>query len=158
MRSGQYCFQERILREYDMEKINKLEITARYAETDMMGIIHHSVYPVWFEAARTEFIRMTGITYTELEKQGIMLPLAELTCKYLKPVHYEDRVTIETRLSKLSFAKIEFSYRVILDGTIMSEGSTLHGFVSSETFRPVNLKKLQPALYSQLSELLTQGW
>ena len=55
-----------------MEKINRLEITARYAETDMMGIIHHSVYPVWFEAARTEFIKMTGITYSELEKQGII--------------------------------------------------------------------------------------
>ena len=70
-----------------MEKINRLEITARYAETDMMGIIHHSVYAVWFEAARTEFIKMTGISYTQLEKSGIMLPLSELCCKYILPVH-----------------------------------------------------------------------
>ena len=141
-----------------MEKINKLEITARYAETDMMGIIHHSVYPVWFEAARTEFIKMTGISYSKLEKDGIMLPLASLECKYLRPVHYEDKVTIETRLSKLTYARIEFTYRVMLMGNVMAEGSTMHGFVDSSTFRPVNLKMLKPELFSQLTEMLTQGW
>ena len=62
----------------DIEKINRLHITARYAETDMMGIIHHSVYPVWFEAARTNMIRSIGITYSQLEKDGIMLPLSEI--------------------------------------------------------------------------------
>ena len=141
-----------------MEKINRLELTARYAETDMMGIIHHSVYPVWFEAARTEFIKMTGITYSELEKQGIMLPLAELGCKYLRPVHYEDSVTIETRLAKLSFAKIEFEYRVVLNGEVMSEGNTVHGFVDAKTFRPLNLKKAKPELYEILKSIMTPGW
>lgn len=141
-----------------MEKINRLNITARYAETDMMGIIHHSVYPVWFEAARTEFIKVTGITYSELEKQGIMLPLAELSCRYISPLHYEDEVTIETRVSKLSFAKIEFSYRVIHNGEIKAEGQTLHGFVSSETFRPVSIKKQNPAFYEKLKEIVTTGW
>ncbi len=134
-----------------MEKINKLEITARYAETDMMGIIHHSVYPVWFEAARTEFIKMSGISYSELEKRGIMLPLTGLECKYIKPVHYEDVVTIETSLSKMSYAKIHFSYKVILNDEIMAEGKTFHGFVSSKDFKPVNIKKIMPQLYEELS-------
>ena len=141
-----------------MEKINRLKITARYAETDMMGIIHHSVYPVWYEAARREFIKMTGITYSQLEKDGIMLPLSELQCKYMIPVHYEDEVTIETRLSRLTFAKIEFSYRVMLDGKEMAHGSTLHGFVNSESFRPVNLKKHMPELYEKLNEMITDRW
>ena len=48
------------------------KIVARYAETDQMGIIHHSVYPIWFEAARTEFIKLSGITYTQLEQQGVI--------------------------------------------------------------------------------------
>ncbi len=141
-----------------MEKINRLEITARYAETDMMGIIHHSVYPVWFEAARTEFIKMTGITYSELEKQGIMLPLSELSCKYILPLHYEDRVIVETRLSSLSFAKIEFAYRVLLDGKVTAAGRTLHGFVDSKSFRPVSLKKVRPELYEKLREVQTNDW
>lgn len=141
-----------------MNNISNLELKARYAETDMMGIIHHSVYPVWYEAARTEFIKMAGMTYTELEKGGIMLPLSELNCKYFRPVKYEDVVTVQTRLSKLSFAKIEFSYRVMLDGQIMASGSSLHGFVDAKTFRPVSLKKVRPELYEKLQEMTLSEW
>ncbi len=130
---------------------NEITITARYAETDQMGIIHHSVYPVWFEVGRTEFIKEAGITYTQLEKDGVMLPLSELSCRYLRPVHYEDRVTLETTVRKVTFSRIVFGYRVFLDGELMAEGSTTHGFVSSQTFRPVNLKKLMPAFFEQLT-------
>lgn len=141
-----------------MEMINQLKITARYAETDMMGIIHHSVYAVWFEAARTEFIKMTGTRYSELEKQGIMLPLSSIYCRYFLPVHYEDEVIIETRLEKLSAARIDFAYRVIRDGKIMAEGKTEHGFVNSVTFRPMNLKKKYPVLFETLSKLIQNEW
>lgn len=141
-----------------MEKTDRITITARYAETDMMGIIHHSVYPVWFEAARTHFIKSTGLKYSELEKSGIMLPLSELNCKYFHPVHYEDEVTIETIVSKLSFAKIEFSYRAVIDGKIMAQGSTVHGFVDSSSFRPLNIKKKDPALYEILKERICTDW
>ncbi|MDD6489840.1 MAG: thioesterase family protein [Clostridia bacterium] len=131
---------------------NETVITARYAETDQMGIIHHSVYPVWFEVGRTNFIKMLGVTYSQLEKDGVMLPLCELGCKYINPVHYEDEVIIETSVKKVSFAKIEFSYRVIMkdSGKLMAEGFTVHGFVNSETFRPVNIKKLNPEMYQKL--------
>ena len=54
------------------------KIVARYAETDQMGIVHHSVYPVWYEVARTDFIKQVGMTYTQMEQIGIMLPLVEL--------------------------------------------------------------------------------
>ncbi|MFR3009310.1 MAG: acyl-CoA thioesterase, partial [Pseudoruminococcus massiliensis] len=59
------------------------KIVARYAETDQMGIVHHSVYPIWFEVGRTDFIKLTGMSYTELEESGVMLPLASLECKYI---------------------------------------------------------------------------
>lgn len=130
----------------------EVEITARYAETDQMGIIHHSVYPVWFEVARTEFIKIAGITYTQFEKDGVMLPLSELSCRYIRPVHYEDRVIIEATVERLSFSRIVFHYRVLLEGELMAEGTTTHGFVSSQTFRPVNIKKVMPGFYDKLSE------
>ena len=62
------------------------KIVARYAETDQMGIVHHSVYPIWFEVGRTDFIKLTGMSYTELEESGVMLPLASLECKYILPM------------------------------------------------------------------------
>lgn len=131
---------------------NETVITARYAETDQMGIIHHSVYPVWFEVGRTNFIKMLGVTYSQLEHDGVMLPLCDLSCKYIQPVHYEDEVIIETGVSKVSFAKIEFSYRVLMKDSkkLMASGSTTHGFVNSETFRPINIKKVNPDMYTKL--------
>ena len=126
------------------------KIIARYAETDQMGVIHHSVYPIWFEAARTEFIKLAGITYTQLEQQGVMLPVAALTCQYYRPVHYEDEVTIVTEIEKVTYAKIIFHYQVLLSGQLMAEGTTTQGFVSRETFRPINLKKQMPDFYAAL--------
>lgn len=135
---------------------NETLITARYAETDQMGIIHHSVYPVWFEVGRTNFIKMLGVTYSQLEKDGVMLPLASLNCKYIHPIHYEDEVIIETSVSELKFAKIEFLYRVIMkeSGTVMATGSTVHAFVDSNTFRPVNIKKINPEMYQKLYDTM----
>ena len=126
------------------------KIVARYAETDQMGVIHHSVYPVWFEAARTEYIKMAGMTYTQLERSGVMMPLTELSCKYIMPVHYEDEVTIITETLKLSFSRVTFRYKVLLNGSLMAEGSTTHAFVSTESFRPVSLKKVMPDLFEKL--------
>lgn len=129
-------------------------ITARYAETDQMGIVHHSVYPIWFEVGRTDYIKKLGITYSQLEKEGIMLPLSELNCKYLAPVHYEDEIILETRVTMVSAARIEFRFVVRhQNGIVAAEGMTLMGIVSTETFRPINLKKVRP----QLFELLKAG-
>lgn len=132
---------------------HETNITARYAETDQMGIIHHSVYPVWYEAARTEFIKTAGITYSQLEKDGVRLPLSEIGSRYISPVRYEDKVIIETRVTKISCAKITFGYRVILDGNVVNEGFTSHGFVSSKTFRPINIKKTLPDFYEKLKSI-----
>ena len=125
-------------------------ITARYAETDQMGIIHHSVYPVWFEVGRTDFIKMLGIGYGQLEKDGVMLPLSELSCKYIRPLHYEDEVIIQTFVQKVTCSRIQFSYKVLLDGVLMAEGSTTHGFVDSKTLRPLNMKKFDQQLFEKL--------
>ena len=62
--------------------ISETRFPVRYAETDQMGIVHHSVYPVWFECGRTDFIKEYGIAYDELERLGLMLPLVRLLCEY----------------------------------------------------------------------------
>ena len=131
--------------------IHKTVIKARYAETDQMGIIHHSVYPVWYETARTEFIKTSGITYSQLEKKGVMLPLSEIGCKYILPV--QDEVVVETKITKITCAKIVFGYRVLLDGKVVNEGFSVHGFVSSDSFKPINIKKVLPDFYEKLKSV-----
>ncbi len=126
------------------------EITARYAETDQMGIIHHAVYPVWYEAARTEFIKKFGYTYSQIEAMGLMLPMLELNCKYLAPAHYEDKVKICVEIVKMGGAKIEFSYKTYNeDGLLLNEGITTHVW-TDKNLRPVALKKIAPQLYQAL--------
>lgn len=138
-----------------MSFISKTYLTVRYAETDMMGIVHHSRYYPWFEVARTEFIKASGISYTEMEKMGVMLPLTETGAKYLYGLKYEDEVLITCRLTKLSVARCEFNYEVykLPEMKLMSTGMTGHGFVNRE-FVPINLKKSYPDLWEKLTSLL----
>lgn len=132
-------------------------ITARYAETDRMGVIHHAVYPVWYEVARTDYVRTLGLTYSQLEEMGVMTPLVSLTSQYRRAAYYEDRLLVECTLSALTPARVEFSYRVFREGedAPLNTGSTLHAWVDAQTFRPVNLKKRVPALYAKMEAELT---
>ena len=135
-------------------KISKTELTVRYAETDQMGIVHHSVYPIWYEAGRTDYIKMFDMTYSQMEEAGVMMPLVNLSCHYGIPARYEDVVVIETRAIKLSAAKMIFYYEVKRksDGVLLGSGTTEHGFVDSKTFKPVNVKKKLPELFAKISE------
>lgn len=131
-------------------------ITVRYAETDQMGIAHHSEYPVWYEVARTDLIKKLGLTYTEMEQMGVMLPLSELQCRYKGVARYEDELTVVARISGISAARITFSYEVYKEGEEkpVNTGSTTHGFVDSRTFRPLNMKKKHPELYNAMENII----
>lgn len=131
--------------------ISKSRVVVRYAETDKMGIVHHSRYAVWFEVGRTDLTRCLGLTYTEMESMGVLLPVLELQCRYHKPALYEDEVTVETRLSALERVRMEFSYRVVRDrdGALLCTGITRHAVVGKD-MRPFSLQKRFPELYETL--------
>lgn len=135
-----------------MKKITN--VTVRYAETDQMGIVHHSVYPIWYEVARTEFTKELGLTYSQLEAMGVCTPLVELSCRYCRPARYEDELLVETWVSALSPARVEFSYRVFHKGEDqpLNWGKTVHAWTSAESLRPINMKKLQPDLYAKMEQ------
>lgn len=122
------------------------EIEVRYAETDQMGVVHHSVYPIWFETARTHFSREMGVPYREMEGLGLLLPVRELSVKYLEPAKYGDIVTVETKALRLTPSRIVFHYRVFCKERIFAEGETLHAWVGRD-FHPVNLRKAFPKVY-----------
>lgn len=127
-----------------MESISKIEV--RYAETDQMGIAHHSNYPIWFEVARTDFIKALGMNYADVEKAGIIIPLTGLECKYKKAAFYEDHLQIHACLTKLSPVRLEFSYKVTREDEVIAEGKTMHGMVRKD-LKPVNVKKEHPEIY-----------
>lgn len=134
--------------------IHENKIKVRYVETDQMGIVHHSKYYPWFEIARGEFITKIGMTYREIEEQGILMPVLESSCKYIEGAKYEDNLVIQSWISEFNPVKIIFNYNVIReeDNKIIAKGSTKHTFVNEE-FKIVNIKKLKPEIFSRLEKL-----
>ena len=115
-------------------KTHKITIVPRYAETDQAGVIHHSVYPVWFEMGRTELLRANGLAYKELEKAGIFFVVAELRLKYRRPARYDEKLQLETTCSAVTAGKIEHTYKLsrCRDRVIVAEGSSVLACVNAD--------------------------
>lgn len=131
------------------------KILPRYAETDQMGIIHHSVYAIWYEQARTDFFNQIGIRYDEIEKNGIMTPLVELNCKYKKPAYYNQEVEIRTKIIELTPVKFTLEYNIYdVDENLINIGRTTLAWSDKKTFKIINLKKTNPDMYEKLEQLV----
>jgi len=92
---------------------SETQLRVRYAETDQMGVVYHSNYFYYFESSRAESIRQLGFTYADMEKLGVIMPVIEVQCKYLRPAVYDDLLTVKTILKELPVHhKIEFHHEV----------------------------------------------
>ncbi len=100
----------------------------RYAETDQMGIVHHSAYIVWFEEGRSAWSRQVGRPYADFERAGYVLAVSEVGARYLAPARYDQRVTVRTRISQVRSRLIRFDYDVLEaeTGTWLVTGFTSH--------------------------------
>lgn len=104
----------------------------RYAETDQMGIAHHSNYFIWFESGRSEFCRALNLPYGEWEKNGVFMPVVEVGCRYKSPVRYDENVTLEITLSEIAACTMTFSYKLLGEsGRTAAEGWTRHAFADA---------------------------
>ena len=93
------------------------EFRVRYAETDQMGVVYHAEYLVWCEIGRTDFIRSLGLPYSELERRGTALAVAEATIRYHAPARYDDLIRVETRLVEVRSRAITFEYLIRKGGS-----------------------------------------
>lgn len=118
--------------------VDQIEVRVRYAETDQMGVVYYANYLVWFEIARTEYFRKLGLNYTDLEKGGVYLVVAESNCAYKSPVRYDDLVRIVTGLNYVKASSIEFRYELFSDDRLIASGRTAHVFVNRKK-RPIRV-------------------
>jgi acyl-CoA thioester hydrolase len=104
----------------------EMTVRVRYAETDRMGLLHHANYFVYFEMGRTEMLRQKGISYREIEDAGHFLVIVDIGCKFKRPAHYDDLLTIRTTIARITHVKIVHEYQILRDDLILAEGhSTL---------------------------------
>lgn len=140
-----------------------------------MGITYHARYLDWFAVGRTELLREAGLSYAQMERSGLLLPVLEVRCRYYSSTRYDDEITIETRLLRVTRTRMDFGYRVFLDreggepgddmdvgpapaqsGTSRSspavEGETFHAFIDAR-HRPMDIRKHFPEVWGKLESL-----
>lgn len=114
------------------------QVRVRYAETDQMGIAYYANYLVWFEVARTDWLRAAGLSYRQLEADGLFLPVIEAHCAYRAPARYDDALDVRAAARLVSAARLAFDYDIVGPGGPVASGSTVHVFTDGRG-RPVRV-------------------
>ena len=135
-------------------------ITIRYGETDMMGVVYHANYLLYFEDARTAFLEAIGYPYARIEEAGFMSPVTHMECDYREPLRYGEGAVVRTRVVSSRPTKTVYAYEVFREGQDRNverpccTGRSTHCFVDAATFKPVSLKRCLPDLYGRYAEVL----
>ena len=141
-------------------------LRVQYKDTDQMGVVHHGNYIIWFEIGRTEWMRENGITYRELEEQGLFLPVLGVDLQYKASAYYDDCIAIFTKVATASPVRLEFHYEVRKieeaafqkqqsqevnepSGELLTKGSSTHMWVNTD-WKPAKINKIAPSVYSIL--------
>ena len=140
-----------------------MPFTIRYGETDMMGVVHHANYVLYFEDARTRLIEELGYPYEQIEREGFMAPIVSVELHYGKPLRYGDKPVVRTRVAAVSPMKVTFSYEIFESREALEagekpncSGQSVHCIVEAASFKPVSMKKATPELYRLYREALAE--
>ena len=125
-------------------------VRVRYADTDQMGIAHHANYIVWFEIGRTDLCRSVGMTYRDIEAQGYLLVVSDVSCHYRMAFRYDDEVVIHTRVGEMGSRAIEFRYELrSRRGGVGATGMSRHLWVDRKSMKPVRAPNAIVKLFEQ---------
>ena len=127
--------------------IKEIELRIRYAETDRMGYAYYGNYATYFEVARVEAMRAMGISYKQMEDDGVILPVKEFSVKYIKPAFYDEKIIVKVMIKEMPKIRFQFHYETYNDnGDLLNTAFTELVFVNKKTGRPMvipnNLKLL----------------
>ncbi|NLF30903.1 MAG: acyl-CoA thioesterase [Planctomycetes bacterium] len=111
-----------------------LDVRVRYAETDPMGVLHHSRYAVFLEMGRTELLRKNGVNYRDLEAAGVLFVVTHLEVRFRSPARYDDVLAVTTRLERVSTARIDHVYAITdrATGRLIAEAATTLACVDTD--------------------------
>jgi acyl-CoA thioester hydrolase len=93
-------------------EVSETLVRVNYSETDQMGVVYHARHLVWLDIARTEHLRLAGMSYRQLEEAGLRLAVSEVSVRYLRPARYDDRIRIRCWVRDLASRRIDFGYAV----------------------------------------------
>lgn len=117
-----------------VKKVIDTEVRVRYAETDAQGVVYYANYFVWFEVARMSYLRAMGYDYATLERDGLGFVIAEATCRYQAPAHFDEVLVIRTSLAEIRKRSFAFEYEVHNQetGQLLAIGRTVQVFIDGK--------------------------
>lgn len=131
-----------------------LEFRVRYAETDQMGVVYHANYLVWCEMGRTELIRNRGASYAQLEREGLVLAVADASLRYHAPARYDDMIRVEASVDAVRSRTVKFGYVIYR----VTEGAPNERLASaSTTLIALDTESRPRTLPRELAERLRNG-
>jgi acyl-CoA thioester hydrolase len=95
-----------------VSSISETSVRVNYSETDQMGVVYHARYLVWLDVARCEHLRLSGMSYRELEQAGLRLAVSELAIRYRQPARYDDLIRIRCWIREVASRRVDFGYAV----------------------------------------------
>lgn len=133
-------------------------IEVRYPDTDPMGIVHHSVYPVWYEVARMDLFSKIGFSYNDMHAMGINPPMVNLNMRYISPAYYPETLTIRTRVLSVAQKKLELSYEVCRPGADkpIAAATSFHIWTGPD-MKSLDMEKALPEVYARFVKALDSG-
>lgn len=111
---------------------HQIQIRVRYPETDPMGLLHHGNYLMYFEIGRTELLRASGGNYRQMEESGLFCVVVRAEVRYHRPARYDDLLTLQTTVTRITPAKIEHEYRLLRDDELLAVGKVTLAMVDRE--------------------------
>ncbi|MHA6261109.1 acyl-CoA thioesterase [Sporosarcina sp. CAU 1771] len=134
--------------------VSEKEVEIRYAETDQMGVVYHANYLVWMEIGRTHIIKELGYTYAQLEADGYLSPVVDLSIQYKASMKYGQKALVRTWIESHGRLRTVYGYEIVHeDGTIAATATSEHVLVKKESFRPVSLQKVDPVWDAKYKEI-----
>jgi len=141
--------------ENNNNRAHKLEIQLRYSDTDQMGIIYHANYFSFFEQGRTKFLKDLGFDYYKVEENGVIFPVREVSCTYLKAIRLKDKIYITTKIHKLTKIKITYYHEIYsLEGELKATGYTTVVSVDKESFNIIKMDERLKDIYEKYQTLI----
>lgn len=114
-------------------QIFETSIRVRYAETDAMGVAHHSSYFIWLELVRVEWLKALGIDYKQMEYEGFFLPVVQANLNYKTPTFFDDLLTIKLfPPEECQNVRFTLTYEIFRNNILIAKGFTVHVFINTQ--------------------------
>jgi acyl-CoA thioester hydrolase len=132
-------------------------VRVRYAETDAAGHVYYGNYLTYFEVVRVELLRALGHPITQIEAQGVLMPVVEARLKYLRPARLDDLLAVSMSVESIGPASFACDYEVTRDGLLLVSGWTRLAVCERDTGRAMPMPGWLRELFGRLPATAENG-